>query len=370
MAFTYTTRKDGRLMKRVSVNGKLETLYSDNSKDLEAQYIEKKYMDKKHIHIQDSISFKEFAKKWLDIHSAGKSEGTIREYKYIINNYLIKNLGGYGLKYIKKVDIQTIQKNLLEDGHIELAQKVVRFAKAILNEAVENDYVMKNVAINIKSPKVIRNEKKILTKEEDELLIECSKIHKHGLFFLLLRYSGMRKEEITALEITDINLDKKTINVNKAVSFIHNQAKVKTTKNKKSRNIPILDIVYDELEKRLSYCNKHKIKYLFTMQSNNKKMLSDTAIKRMLESFLLKINKMYFEKHKDDDNKENLKEIHFTLHQLRHSYCTMLYYANIGIKEAQNLMGHSSADMVYDIYTHLDLEKENTLNSLNDFLKN
>ena len=43
MAFTYTTRKDGRLMKRVSVNGKLKTLYSDNPQDLEKHYIELKY---------------------------------------------------------------------------------------------------------------------------------------------------------------------------------------------------------------------------------------------------------------------------------------------------------------------------------------
>ena len=35
----------------------------------------------------------------------------------------------------------------------------------------------------------------------------------------------------------------------------------------------------------------------------------------------------------------------------------MLYYAGIGIKEAQELMGHSSADMVYDVYTHLDMKK-------------
>ena len=51
------------------------------------------------------------------------------------------------------------------------------------------------------------------------------------------------------------------------------------------------------------------------------------------------------------------------------TFCAMLYYAGIGIKEAQNLMGHSSADMVYDIYTHLDAQKENSLNSLNSYLK-
>ena len=372
--FTYTTRKDGRLMKRVSVNGKLRTIYSSDPQDLKKQYIELKYLDSKNINIEDTITFKTFAEDWLKLHSAGKSDGTVREYNYIVKNYLIKNLGNYKIKNIKKIDIQEIQKDLLKNNHAELAQKVVRFAKAILSEAVENDYIIKNVSNNIKSPKVLRKEKSILTKDEDNILVECSKFHKHGLFFLLVRYTGMRKEEITALQVSDIDLQNKTIHINKAVSFIHNQAKLKETKNKKSREVPILDIVYDKLKDRVDYCNKNKIKYLFTMQTDNKKMLSDTAIRRMLESFLLAMNKynqkLFEEREKNSkDKKEKLKEIYFTIHQLRHSYCTMLYYAGIGIKEAQNLMGHSSADMVYDIYTHLDSQKENTINTLNNYLK-
>lgn len=376
MAFTYTIREDGRLMKRVSVKGRLKSIYSDNPKDLERQYIDLKYKLNNNINIENEITFKYFATEWLEIHSAGKSDGTIREYKYIVNNYLIKNLGNLKLKVIKKYDIQKIQKQLLENGHQELAQKVIRFAKSILNEAVECDYINKNIAMNIKSPKIIRKDKQILTKEEDNLLIECANTHKHGLFFLLLRYSGMRKEEIVALEVNNIDLENKTILINKAVNFIHNQAKLKTannsniptTKSKKSREVPILDIVYDMLEKRIKYCKSHNIKYVFTKQTKPKGMLSDTAIRRMLESSLLYINKLNKEKHKDDENKDNLKEIYFTLHQLRHSYCTMLYYAGIKIKEAQSLMGHASADMVYDIYTHLDLQKEDTLNSLNSYL--
>ena len=44
---------------------------------------------------------------------------------------------------------------------------------------------------------------------------------------------------------------------------------MKATKNKKNREIPILDIVYNDLEKRIDYCKENKIKYLFTMQTNN-----------------------------------------------------------------------------------------------------
>lgn len=96
----------------------------------------------------------------------------------------------------------------------------------------------------------------------------------------------------------------------------------------------------------------------------------------MCSSFLLYINKINekniveINKQLKDEDKIKIEEIHFTLHQLRHSFCTMLYYNDIGIKEAQELMGHSSADMVYDIYTHLDMEKGKPYEKLNNATKN
>ena len=68
--------------------------------------------------------------------------------------------------------------------------------------------------------------------------------------------------------------------------------------------------------------------------------------------------------------KEEDKKIKFSYYQLRHSYCTMLYYAGVIIKKAQELMGHSSADMVYDIYTHLDEERENASDLINNYISN
>ena len=230
------------------------------------------------------------------------------------------------------------------------AKKTLQLIKRILNDAVDNDIVIKNVAQNIKAPKVIKKERFPLSLEEDQLLINSKS--KYASFFILMRYTGMRKEEIVPLTLDDIDLQNKTISINKAVTFVHNQPVVKKTKNKKSRKIPILDIVYDIV---VDLVNNSNDNLLFRKESD-KKMLTDSAIKRHLESFLYDINK----------NREN--EVKFTCHQLRHSYCTMLYYAGVKIKKAQELMGHSSADMVYNIYTHLDEQRENAEELINDYI--
>ena len=71
--FTYTTRKDGRLMKKVTINGKVKYLYSNNKEDLEKQYIEAKHMSYNGLNIDDSkITLKQWAEKWYDVNISQK----------------------------------------------------------------------------------------------------------------------------------------------------------------------------------------------------------------------------------------------------------------------------------------------------------
>lgn len=59
----------------------------------------------------------------------------------------------------------------------------------------------------------------------------------------------------------------------------------------------------------------------------------------------------------------------FSAHQLRHTYCTMLYIAGVDILTASKLMGHSSVDVTLKIYTHLDEKyKKINIDKFNTFI--
>lgn len=344
---TYTIRKDGRLMKKKEYKGQSYYLYSDNEKDLYNQYVELNYKLNTEQISNNKILFKAYAEKWLKLNSSGKSDATIKEYKYIINTYLIKYFGNEYIDKIKRDDIKKLQSDLLENNHTELAHKCIRYMKTICNEAIVDDYLIKNPCLNIKEPKLIHKEKKILTEEQDKLLLGSN--HKYAPFFRILRYTGMRREEITALTTNDINLKNKTISINKAVSFASNQPKLKETKNKKPRIVPILDLIYDDIKKCVNLAKENNWNYLFVKQTDNK-MLTQESIRCMTASICKDLGFL------------------FTPHQLRHSYCTMLYYSGIKIKETQTLMGHSSAKMVYDLYAHLDAQKSDISTTINNYL--
>lgn len=347
---TYTIRTDGRLMKKITTNGKSKYIYSKDIKDLYKQYIEFMHNSYNGLSDIENIKMKNFAIKWIELNSAGKEIRTIEEYKSIVNNHIIPSLGFKKIKDIKKYDVEQLLSDMKNKP--TTANKTLAYVKRILNDAIDNDIIIKNVASNIKPLKVIKNERMPLTIDEDNLLINST--HKYAPFFILMRYTGMRKEEIIPLTVDDVDLKNKTISINKAVVLLHNQPIVKTTKNNRVRTIPILDNIYDIV---VNLVNNSKNGLLFVKEKDGK-MLTDVAVRRHLESFLYSINK----------NKEN--NIKFTCHQLRHSYCTMLYYAGVKIKKAQALMGHASASMIYEVYTHLDEQRENADDLINNYIKN
>lgn len=367
----YTKRKDGRY----ATTFKGKPIYAKSSKELENKINELNYLYNTGKTISnDKLTFKEWAEKWYTINMATKESGTKNENRYLLDNHIYPSIGFLKIKDIKPFHIKELLKDMQLSGITITTNKVLQLIKRILNDAVENDVIYKNAASNIKRLKFEKIPKKPLTLYEDKIFLEVAKTHTSGCFMMILRYCGLRREEIVPLEIQDINLKSKKLTINKAVHFEHNQPDVKTTKNKKPRIVDIPDILIPFIETQIE--NQYKInqkKYLFSKKTDNKKMLTESATKRWLESFLYHCNLLHTEIQKKE-NKDfvltNENKIKFTFHQLRHSYCTMLYYAGVKIKKAQELMGHSSAEMVYEIYTHLDEERENAYFLINEYINN
>lgn len=354
----YKKRADGRYVATLSINGKRKYFYSTSEKELDLIIAENK-INRLHGTISNNpdITFKEYAELWFDRNISMKQPGTQVNIRNMLKNHIYPEIGYMKIKNIKPYHIQDIVKTMVDKNLKDTVKRTVSTIKRILEDAIRNDIIFKNPADNIYTPKLVKNERIPLSILEDRLIVAHAKKHKYGLFILLIRYTGIRSEEAVPLLITDFDLKNKKLSITKAVTFVSNQPQLKPTKNLKSRSIPIPDLILPYLQSEIDKRQKLKIPYLFTKETEPTTMLSKTALRRHLDSFLFSLNK------------KTKKEINFTYHQLRHSYCTMLYYANIKIKKAQELMGHSSADMVYNIYTHLDEKRENAESQINNYIK-
>lgn len=354
--FKYTKRKDGRLMKRVSVNGKVKTLYSDNPKDLEKQYIEIKHLSNKGVIADDEgLTVKQWANQWLETYKSDKEKATIKMYKEAINIYIIPYLGNFKLKELKQKDIVNMLNSMAEKGITRRRDIVFLTIKQMLNKAIENDYIYKNVSCGIKIKKYKSPEKEPL---KDNLILEIKNLSKNdfrAFMILFMIYTGLRKEEVIPLQYKDLDLENRYITVNKAVTLVNNTPQLKTTKSGESRNVPILNIIYDKLVELKSIHNDND--YIFPNSLN--KMMSDTTMKRQIKYVINELNK----------DKEEKDKAYFTYHQLRHTYACILHKAGIDLKEAQSFTGHKTLQILLDTYTHLDAkDKSNAINKLNNFV--
>lgn len=367
--FTYTTRADGRLMKRVSVDGKLKTLYSDNPKDLEKQYIEAKHLSNKGIIADDGgITFKQWADTWIKLYKHDKEQATIDMYSTTLRLHINPYIGNIKLKNIKQADIINILNNMDKKQITRRKEWALLTIKQILQSAIDNELIYKNVAATIRIKKHKSAEKKPLDNNIISRIKKMSTTDFDVFMILFMIYTGLRREEVVPLQYKDINLDNKYIIINKAVHFNQNQPVIKKTKNEDIRKVPILNIIYPQLE-TLKVTHK-STEYVFPNKLNN--MMSETTIKRKLTSVLYRLNKDFEKEQKEinedfelnDDNK-----IKFTYHQLRHTYVCILHKAGIDLKEAQSFTGHKTVQVLLDVYTHLDEEdKTKAIDKLNNFI--
>lgn len=332
------------LVKLQNGKPKRKYVYGKTKQELESKFLELKILYNKGTVIEnDSMTIHQLGELWFKQTQFNNEESTKKRNRGILENYIYPNLGHIYVKNLKTHHVQAMIIDMLATKK-DTVRKTLQVIKSILNIAVNNDFVAKNVAQSIKIPTFKSQEKRPLSLEE-QLKIENS-TNKYKDFFVFLLYTGLRKGEIAALTWDDIDFKNNLIKVNKAISFDTNKGTKKGTKTDANRIIPILDKIRPILETR---ANKKESKYVFYKQ--DKDQLSDIAIKRMLESF----------------KKET--GVEFSLHQLRHTFCTMLYYSGISTKKAQQLMGHKSLKVTLEIYTHLDEEQEgNSAQFLNDYL--
>ncbi len=324
-------------------NSVRKTIHAKSEEELEAKEVEIKYLNSKGILLhKDGILFKDLVNKWYETKQVNNEDSTKTRNKGIIEKHIIPEIGNIPIKALKPYHIDKLLNKQKEKGLTDTIRKTFQIIHAALEFGVNNDYIYKNVADKISPPRFHSKEKAILTKEE-RAAVEKSK-SKYRDLFVFIMYTGLRKGEVAALKWEDVDFEKGVIAVDEAISFVKNKGNIKDTKSGRIRYVPILSKTKEILEKQ-----PRMSEFVFYKQDHTH--LSDSAFDWYLSTIL---------------NDTGLK---FTLHQLRHTFCTILYYSGISLKEAQRIMGHASVETTLKIYTHLDEQEEKgTAEKLNKYI--
>jgi len=310
--------------------------------------IEKGTFRKQHVE-----TFSDVYNLWMNQYKKDVEKSTLGKTKGIFRNHILPKLGQYR---IQKMDVDICQYHVNEWSDLLVNFSSVRdYASSVLDFAIIRGYILTNPFDLVKLPKIKKTKKQLknfYTRDELINFLEATKQEgndKHYAFFRLLSYTGMRKGEAFALTWNDINFKENEIHICKAISLDeNNKIYLKGTKTGDTRT---LKMDSETMEILMEWKSKQSEMYGYNTFNQNQLVFSDNKNEYIFPS---KSNNWI----KRIQNKYNLKKI--TTHGLRHTHCTLLFQANVSLKEVQDRMGHSDARTTLEIYTHVTKKTNET----------
>lgn len=255
-------------------------------------------------------------------------------------------LGTTEIGKINCADIETVLMKIATEGLRErTVSRYLQSLNQVFTYAMKNRLISFNPCQYVRLPKCSPSQERNGLQLEEIALIEQS-LTPGTLAALIMVYCGLRRGELAALTWADVDLENNTMTVNKAWDYKNDR--LKGTKSKAGiRTIPIPE----NLSNRLKIASKGKKKTALVITNDNGERVTEQNWRCMNRKLC------------------SATGLSFTWHCLRHTYASLLYDADIGVKEAQNLLGHSSVKVTMDIYTHLSEKKKSTsIDKLNKFI--
>ena len=310
------------------------------------------------------VTVSAYAEKWLKTYKSNVSKKTRDMYE----RHLILLCTECGDKKIQDVTPSDIQRAY--NAKAGKSKSDINKCKLALNglfeAAVADGLAMRNPCKKAIPPAGKSGSHRAIEQWERDIVDTMSETdHRFAAAAMVMLYAGLRRGEMLALNIDrDVNFERRTITVREAVRFDGNRPEIVDPKTEAGkREIPLLAQLEGVLKGR----------HGLVVAMPNGTPLSQIAFKRAWDSYLYSASTMlnngrrkrWLGKTKEDkaalERDEKLpewKDFNIRTHDLRHSYCTMLYEAGIDLKTAQKWLGHADQAMTMKIYTHLTEKQE------------
>lgn len=333
----------------------------------EAEAIETEYKYKRqtnNIAIPSKMTMEELLTLWLENYVENRCEETTRqEYERIIKNKMVPKLGNILVQKLEPTHIQNYYKYLMKE--LKLSPNTVYRHHANLRKALDyalkQQIVTRNVADAVELPKRKKFEGSFYTVEELLKLQEVIKNHELEVPINLAIFLGLRREEIAGLKWKYIDLENHTLQIKEVRVRVNKGNMVKEPKTKGSnRTLYIPTSLYELL-----------VKYKEKQEEYNK--LFGKEYKNTENYVCVKIDGRPFRPEKISAGftkilKDN-KLPHVRLHDLRHTFATLLNESGANIKEISEALGHSDITTTLKIYTHMmDKTNKSAVNKMENIL--
>ena len=320
----------------------------------------------------------------FEIYVSGKvnlKQSTRTNYLYMYQNYIYDTIGTRALKSIKYSDIiqfynALIQEKGFKPNSMEIIHTILHPTFTL---AVRDGYIRTNPTEGVmadikKSHNWEKPKRHALTVAEQSLLIcflSQSEMYGHWLpMITTFLGTGCRVGELIGLRWQDIDFKNGTISINHNLIYRqqdngHMELHVTTPKTSAGcRTIPLLKEVREALQqeriKQLQTGGKSVTVdgytgFIFTNRFGD--VYTPFSINKAIDRIILAANAWEAER-ATEEQRTPVVIRHFSVHNLRHTFCTRFCENESNIKVIQEIMGHSDITTTMNIYAEATEQKK------------
>ncbi|AZG43488.1 tyrosine-type recombinase/integrase [Gordonia insulae] len=277
------------------------------------------------------VTVTEWAQRWL----AGKAnikESTRFRYEGIITNWIEPTFGSTAVANVRHVDVQEWVSG--QDCEAASVVKHHRVLSQIMKLAVRDDRIPSNPCDGVNLPRVKHTKRRYLTAGQVEAL--AAGAGPWRVLVLLLAYTGLRWGEAAALRGNDVDMLRRRIHVDEAVTVVNGRFVWGEPKDHELRWVPVPKSVADELAQYMIGRSRAD-GLLFTGERAG----GPVRVKVARESWF------------DDAVVAAGCPEGFTPHELRHTAASLAVSAGASVLALQKMLGHAKASMTLDVYADL-----------------
>jgi integrase len=291
-------------------------------------------------------NFGAFLRQWLDTSAKPRvRDRTFSDYESLATRYLLPGLAHRKLSQITPAEIQSIYASMQARG---LSARTVRYAHSVLHgtleQAVKWQMLARNVAKLVDLPRQERREMRALTPDEAARLLAASDGTRYHPFWTLLLTSGLRPGEALGLKWGDIDGDR--LRVQRAL--VRQDGKrwqlvdPKTARARRVVSLPTSTLrllqahraqqLEDRLKAGAAWADNDLVFATRTGEPLDYRVVVRRHFKPLLKAAGLPLMRPY---------------------DLRHSCATLLLAAGENVKVVSERLGHASAALTLDVYSHV-----------------
>ena len=276
--------------------------------------------------------------------------GRVGDAQYTRTLYVIKQIenskiGFKNVRDITEKDYQDFFNELAQNYADSSIGKCYTEINQALKYAKKKNIIEENLLEDILKPKSKNPEKEVnpLTTKQQKILSDylCSlsiEDYQYKNVLLIQLYMGLRIGEALSLKKDDIDLEKRTIHVQRTITQNRDKQFVLGDSPKTSagnRVLPIPNIIYDYVKEQVEISNNHKDNLLFV---NGDNLVNHTSMNDQLKRRLINLG---------------IYQKGISTHSLRHTYATRCIESGMQAIVLSKLLGHSDVRVTLNTYVKI-----------------